>query len=159
MATELRAFTVQIPAGTPQAAPVTIDVSFPPMVTESIEWHQPKGAKGLMGWRLTSGGALVIPKNQGQFIITDGQRGSWNLASLHDSGKWEVSGYNTGSFPHAINVRFHVSPIGGTAGQQQPFVWLLAGKITRSMVELGTLANAPEVVKVPSSMLWPPRGR
>lgn len=156
MATELRAYSPSIPAGTLQAAPAVIDLSFAPMVTDRIEWHQPRGASGLVGWQLTSGGAQVIPKNQGAYIVSDGQSGSWELAELHSSGKWELTGYNLGAFAHSVNIRFHVRPIpeAGLAGG--PLAWLSASRPGRMLAEVGTLANAPAPVAVPASALWPP---
>lgn len=159
MAREIRGFDVTIPAGTPSTAPVSIDVSYEAAITEAVEWSVPKGPVGLMGFRLTSGKAQVIPHNLGSWIIANGQSERWSLEELHTSGQWEVTGYNTGSFPHIVRVRFHVSPLGKAADSGEPFSWLLAGRLTRSMVELGTLSNAPDTVRVPSSVLWPPRGR
>jgi hypothetical protein len=159
VAREIRGYDVTIPAGTTPAAPVTIDVSYEASITEAVEWSVPKGPAGLMGFRLTSGGAQVIPHNLGSWIIANGQNAHWPLEELHTSGSWQVTGYNTGSFPHIVRVRFHVSPIGKSADSGEPFGWLLAGKLTRSMVELGTLSNAPDTVRVPSSLLWPPRSR
>jgi hypothetical protein len=112
MATQIFASTATIPAGTPIAAPVTVDISIPQMYTEQIEWHMPKGAAGLVGWRLTSGGAQVLPAALGSWIITEAEKGSWLVTGLHDSGKWEVTGYNLGTFPHSVYVRLHASPIG-----------------------------------------------
>jgi hypothetical protein len=156
MATELRAFTVSIPAGTAIAAPAVIDVSFSAMITERIDYAQPKGASGLMGWRITSGGAAVIPKQAGTYLITDGQAGTWELADLHDSGKWEVTGYNLGAFAHAINVRFHVSPITGSRALADPLAWLSASRPGRELAEVGVMANAPAVAAVRGADLWPP---
>lgn len=156
MATELRSYTASIPAGTPIASPVQVDLSFAAMITDRIEWHQPRGAQGLMGWRLTSGGAQVIPKNQGAFIITDGQSGTWELAELHDSGKWELTGYNLGTFAHAVNVRFHVRPITGALPGRAPLAWLSASRPGRMLAEVGTLGNASASVSVPAAALWPP---
>lgn len=120
MATTVYARSAVIPAGTPIAAPVTIDVSIPQMVTETIEWRQPKGAAGLMGWRLTSGGAAVIPADINTWIITEGETGNFTLQGLHDSGKWEVTGYNLGTFAHGVYVRFHATPIGPAPGWPKP---------------------------------------
>ena len=159
MATELRAYRVIVPAGTLQAAPVQVDVSFSPMVTDRIEWHQPRGAAGLVGWRLTSGGAAVLPKNQGAYIITEGQSGTWELTELHDSGKWEVTAYNLGTFPHAVDMRFHVRPIPEAGNLAAPLAWLSASQPGRMLAEVGVMANAPAVAEVPRAALWPPPGR
>lgn len=159
MATEIRAFDVVIPAGTPVAAPVVIDVSFPPMITEAIQWRVPRGPNGLMGWRLTSGSGQVVPKNLGQWIITDNEGGNWPLEHLHDSGSWQVTAYNTGTHPHTVRVRFHVSPIGGTDTASGPFAWLAAGRAARSVLEVGAMANAAAFVEFPRKLLYPPPGQ
>lgn len=159
MATQIQTFDVTIPAGTPIAAPVVVDVSFPPMVTEVIHWRVPRGPNGLMGWRLTSGSGQVIPKNTGQWIITDNESATWRLEDLHDSGSWQVTGYNTGTHNHVIRLRFHVSPIGGKGSASGPLAWLGASRVTRGLLDVGQMANAPAVVDLPREILWPPPGR
>lgn len=139
MATEIYLQSATIPAGTPLAAPVVIDVSIPPMLTEQVEWHVPKGAAGLMGWRLTSGGAQVLPKNPGAFLVTAGESGSWIVENLHDSGKWEITGYNTGAFPHTVYLRFHASPVGKSPAWPKP-----------APVPLLTLTSAPDLTRLPA---------
>lgn len=142
MATEIYANSATIPAGTPIASPVTIDVSIPQMITELVEWHLPKGSAGLVGWRLTSGGAAVLPKNFGAWIITQAEKGSWPVEGLHDSGKWEITGYNLGTFPHTVYVRFHASPIGSKAPWPNPVP-----------IPLLTLTSAPDLTRVPVEAL------
>lgn len=139
MATEIYAVSATIPAGTPISAPVTVDVSIPALITERVEWHQPRGAQGLMGWRLTSGGAQVLPKNLGTWVITDNQSGTWDLTDLHDSGKWEITGYNTGTFPHTVYVRFHTSAIAPKVTWPSP-----------ALLPLYALTSAPDLTQVPA---------
>lgn len=139
MATLIYTGTAVIPAGTPQSAPVTIDVSIPQLRTEAVEWHIPKGPAGLMGFRLTSGGVAVLPKALGSWIVTEAEKGSWQVEGLHDSGKWEITGYNTGTFPHTVYVRFHASPITRLAGW--PGVQL---------APLMTLTSAADLTAVPA---------
>lgn len=159
MATEVRIFDPVVPAGTLANAPVAIDVSFPPMITEVITWRVPRGPNGLMGWRLTSGTGQVVPKNLNAWIITDNESGSFQLDQLHDSGSWQLTAYNTGANPHVVHLRFHVSPIGGNIPTGGPFAWLAAGRVTSGLLEVGAMANTPEPVEVPRDILWPPRGR
>jgi hypothetical protein len=71
----------------------------------------PRGSAGLVGWQLTSSGAQVIPANPGSFLVDDGRDGFWQLDSLHTSGDWNVTGYNTGNYPHTVYLEFLVSPI------------------------------------------------
>lgn len=159
MATEVRIFDPVVPAGTLATAPAVIDVSFAPMITEIITWRVPRGPNGLMGWRLTSGTGQVVPKNLNAWIITDNESGSFQLEDLHDSGSWQLTAYNTGANAHVVHLRFHVSPIGNKVSSSGPLAWLAASKVGSGLLEVGAMANAPAVVDVPRSLLWPPRGR
>jgi len=108
MADEVRKFTATIPAGTPSSAPVTVDVSFPSRTVRTIDWRMPPGASGLMGWRLTMGGVQVIPTLSDPWVIDDGQTGTFALDGYPDSGAWQVTGYNTGTYPHSVYLTFHL---------------------------------------------------
>lgn len=136
MATQLLQAVAVIPAGTLKAAPVTVDVSFPPQVVERITWRVPKGAQGLMGWQLTSSGAQVIPTTQGAFIVAAGESGTWILAGLHNTGDWHVTGYNTGAYPHSVTLDFWVRPISAGPPPGARYAAIAA------------LASAPEVIEV-----------
>lgn len=159
MATQILVKDVVVPAGTAIATPATLDASFPPMVTEIVEWAVPKGSAGLMGFRLVDNTGQIVPTTPGAWIIAHGESASWRLENLHTSGKWQVAAYNLGTFDHVIHLRFHVSPIGGTGPTGGPFAWLAAGRVTRSLLDIGGMANTPEYVTLPRSILWPPPGR
>lgn len=106
MAQEIRAAQALIPAGTPVAAPVTVDVSFPERYVRSVRWRVPHGPSGLMGWRLSSDGVPVIPVKAGTWIIADGESDDWPLDGYPDAGNWQVTGYNTGVFDHTVYLTF-----------------------------------------------------
>lgn len=108
---EVRTFQVTIPPSTIPTAPFIQDVSFPPRRVNAIRWKVPRGAVGLMGWRLTSGGAQVVPANAGGWIIADGESDRWDLEELPDGGKWDLTGYNLGNQPHSVWLTFHLSYI------------------------------------------------
>lgn len=159
MPTEARHYQVTIPAGTPLAAPVTIDVSFPQMITDRVIWRVPRGPNGLMGWRLTSGGGQVIPKNQGAFIVADNQGGTWELAELHNTGAWQVTGYNTGAFNHSVFLEFHTRPIQSPDPLIGGLGWMAGTPRSDALGLIWQMSAAPEVVKVSAADLWPPRSR
>ena len=111
MAHEAWDFAVQIPAGTPIAAPVTVATAFPARRVSQIQWRVPHGPLGLMGWRITSAKAQIIPRQDGGWVIADGQSGTWTLENLPDSGAWELTGYNTGINPHTVYLTYLVDVI------------------------------------------------
>lgn len=115
MATEARWFAVTIPAGTAKAAPQTADITSPAMLVERITVRVPPGPSGLMGFRLTVNGEQVIPLNLGAWIVTDDQVLDWALGDLPNSGAWQVTGYNTGTYDHTIYLDFELSPLSSSA--------------------------------------------
>lgn len=108
---EAHEFAVTIPAGTAKTAPLTVATRIPPRRVAEIRWLIPPGPSGLAGWRITMGGVQVIPVNAGQWLVRDGHYATAALARLPDSGAWDVTGYNTGKYPHTIYVTFLVEVI------------------------------------------------
>ena len=101
----------------------------------------PHGHVGLVGWRLTSGGVQIIPSNLGAWVVADGEADTWHLDGYHDSGKWEVQGYNLGNQPHSVRLHFHLSPI-------------------RARLAVPRLLTPAELAEVPDlSRAGPPPGR
>lgn len=109
MSDEARFYIATIPAGTPEAAPVTVGLAMPVRRVDRIDWRVPHGSQGLMGWRLTMGGVQVLPDRATPWIITEGMSGTWQVATLPDSGAWQVTGYNTGNYDHSVHLDFHLS--------------------------------------------------
>lgn len=116
MAQEIREFAVTVPAGTPLAVPLVTDVSFPQRVVTAVSWRVPPGPAGLMGWALTSDGAPVIPAQPGTYMVTDDQSGTWDLEGYLDSGSWQVTAYNEGTYPHTVYLTFQLDLTPAAAG-------------------------------------------
>ena len=108
MAREIREFGVLVPAGTPKAAPLVTDISFPERRVTAVSWRVPPGPSGLMGWALTSAGAPVIPIQPDTYVVTDNQAATWELDGYLDSGNWQVTAYNTGAYPHMVCFTFQL---------------------------------------------------
>lgn len=137
MAQEIRTAQATIPAGTPLAAPVTVNIAFPDRIVRSVRWRVPSGPSGLMGWALTSDGAPVIPVVAGTFIVADGESDDWPLDGYPTAGNWQVTGYNTGVYPHTVYLTFlldlitpAVTPAAVVAGTPAPAAGFLAGQVT-----------------------------
>lgn len=108
MAREVRHYKVTVPAGTPQATPQITDVSFDVRIVRRIDWHLPHGCVGLVGFHIAMGGVPVVPLPKGEFVIGDGEGGSWTLEDAPDSGAWQCVAYNTGGHAHTIHLTFHL---------------------------------------------------
>jgi hypothetical protein len=108
---EIRHFTVTVPAGTPQAAPFTEAITFPPRKVIRVYWRVPNGAMGVMGWNLSMGGVLVIPYASDQWVVANDEHDTWTATGQPESGAWQVSGYNTGTHPHSVYLAFTLEPI------------------------------------------------
>lgn len=106
MANQVAQFTVTVAPGSTPAAPVRTSLSVPPNVAPTaVRVRVPPGPRGQVGWRLTTGGVPVFPSN-GAWVVADDEVIEWPLDGVMDSGAWEVSAYNTGSFSHSILVTF-----------------------------------------------------
>lgn len=106
MASEIRTFTPSIPAATLATAPVTVDLSFPSRVVEFIEITMPPGLNGLVGFRLASNGAQIIPAVNGTWFIGSGQIKRWDLTNQITTGAWQLLAYNTGRYAHMLLIDF-----------------------------------------------------
>lgn len=106
MADEAWEFQVTIPAGTPKTAPVQVNTRFPARRVDEIRWTVPPGPSGLAGWRITMGGVQVVPANLGGWIVRDGDVSGHALSKLPTTGAWDVTGYNTGKYPHTLYITF-----------------------------------------------------
>lgn len=120
MAQEIREFAVTVPAGTPLATPAVTSIAFPERQVRAISYRVPPGPSGLMGWRLTSAGAAVIPIQPNTYIVTDNQADKWQLEGYLDSGNWAVTAYNTGIYPHTVYLTFELDLIGTDAAPTPP---------------------------------------
>lgn len=109
MAREIRHFTATIPANTPLASPVTVNIAMPVRTVSQIDWRVPNGPLGMMGWQLAMGGVRVLPDHD-QFLVANGESGTWHVDDQPDSGAWQVIGYNTGAHAHAVYIAMHCDP-------------------------------------------------
>ena len=104
----LHPFNVTVPAGTPIATPIVASTVFSPSVVDRIDWLFPPGCKGLVGIQIGARSVPVIPGDHTQFFIRSGDSSGYDLSDLPTTGDWSVIAYNTGSFPHTIQVTYRV---------------------------------------------------
>lgn len=116
MATEIRDFTVTIPAGTAQSAGFTADLSFPARIVTQINVRVPPGPRGEVGFAIGTGGLNVLPYGTGVFVVTDNEDLEYQLTDTIQSGAWELLGYNTGAYDHTLRVYFFCDVVTPAAG-------------------------------------------
>ena len=90
-----------------------------------------------MGWQLSSDGVAVIPVVAGTWVVADDESDDWALDGYPDAGNWQVTGYNTGVYPHTVYLTFLLDLIRPSATAPQlvaaaaaPGLDLLAGQVT-----------------------------
>lgn len=154
MAREIREFAVLVPANTPKAAPVTVNISFPAREVVAVSWRVPPGPSGLMGWQLTSAGTPVIPIQPNTYMVTDNQADTWPLEGYLDSGNWQVTAYNAGIYPHTVYFTFQLDLPGAPAPSPVP----LAGTAVSVVGTGGTVTTAPPSSGVPPAAMPPTTG-
>jgi hypothetical protein len=104
-------FAFTIPAGTAKATPVRNSMAIGVRKLVGVSWMIPQGPSGALGWYFSMGGVQVIPVNSGAWLIRDGNADGSELSHLPDSGAWQLTAYNTGTFPHTIYVTLYASVI------------------------------------------------
>jgi hypothetical protein len=109
VATRIEVFDVTIPAATAQAAPVTVALPFDDGELERIEMRWPPGPAGLVGLRIRHSSQVVIPYSGTSWVVSDDEPIYWPVSGYPATDKWDVLGYNTGAYPHTIQVRLLVN--------------------------------------------------
>jgi hypothetical protein len=108
MAAEIRSFTILTPTGIAKATPLITSMSMPVRIVREIEIRVPPGPNGELGFAIGMAGQNVIPYNAGEWFVTSDEVVSWTFDTGLDSGAWQCQTYNTGSYPHTIQVRFYL---------------------------------------------------
>lgn len=116
MATEIRDFTVTVPAGTAVSAGFTADLSFPARIVTQINVRVPPGPRGEVGFAVGTGGLNVVPYGNGTYIVTDNEDLEYQLTDTIESGAWELLAYNTGSYDHTLRIYFYCDVVSPAAG-------------------------------------------
>ena len=109
MARLVRTFACTVPAGTPEATPVSIPCDTGPYRVNWVSYRVPPGPYGEVGFVIGNSGVPVLPDLSGQWIITNDDSERWDVVGQPDLGGWELIGYNTGSYDHTVYLTFGLS--------------------------------------------------
>lgn len=108
MADEVHGFSCVIPANTPKTAPVTIAMPLGHYEVIQLDAQVLSGPAGLMGFYLALSGQQWLPWEVGTWFVWDNQKASWPLTNQPTAQGWQLVGYNTGQYPHTVQVQFHL---------------------------------------------------
>jgi hypothetical protein len=145
VATEIRRKSVTVPAGTTKAANFTADLSFPARVVREIDILVPPGPRGELGFRIGAAGVPVIPVDAGAYIVTDNEAIHWPLDGLWDSGSFTLFAYNTGRYPHTLEIRFLVDLAGAPDRLAKPIDPALLASVGSFVPVTGPGGAAPPI--------------
>jgi hypothetical protein len=110
MALQTLQYVASIPAGTPSSAPFVEECDMDNWEVESIDLEVSVGPSGLMGFAIFNNNAQYLPRTPGAWFVWDNQQQTIYPTDYPNASGWAIYGYNTGQFPHAVTVRFHVNP-------------------------------------------------
>lgn len=120
MAQRIELEDITIPAGTLSTAPATFPLIWREGYPEFIDFRFPPGPSGMVGLQLLHSGRVIIPKRGNTFLIADNEVIKWSLEGFPYNANYTVRGYNTGVYPHTIQLRVGINEVGRVALQRVP---------------------------------------
>lgn len=123
MGDQLQHFTVTVPVGTPIATPQVTQLQTGIFVVNWVEVESPTGMNGHVGFYLASSGAYWLPTSKGTsppWVVTSGSEKHWDVTNGPTSGDFQLVAYNTGGFPHTLQVTFDLSVTATTPANPIP---------------------------------------
>jgi hypothetical protein len=115
MAQDIMVFDVTVVQGGTASAPQVFALAMPARRVDGVEVVIPAGVRSTVHWALGSAGTRVIPSNAGAYVAGDDEVVRWPLSGYWNSGAWQLQAYNTGGFPHTLQIRFLLSLVQGAA--------------------------------------------
>lgn len=122
MAQEIRQFSVTLPPLGSVGAPVTYSLQQPPRNVLGVEVQVPDGCNGAVGWQLMNSGQVVIPFDRGEFVVANDQTFAWDLHGYIQTGGWSLLAYNTGFYPHTLQIRYLLDALGTPEASPPPTI-------------------------------------
>lgn len=112
-----RVYTTQltVPAGTPQASPISQAVVLDDITLDSVQIIIPAGHFNLTGVAIVSQGNPVVPFTIGTFISGNGESPEFAYGAEVGANMLTVIAFNTDIYPHTFYFRWRMSPLTSAA--------------------------------------------
>lgn len=111
-----QSIAVTIPAGTTAANPYTQQTPLGDCDVQSITLTFPPGCAGLVGATINAAGSPAYPNQPGQYFVFDDYIFEQTVSRQIQSGQWSVTGYNTDTNNHTVQVIFQANYIAAPPG-------------------------------------------
>lgn len=108
MALRVEQFQATIPPGATKANPHVVTLELDNWEVTAIDLEVPPGPGGAMGFYVANNGIQWLPRPAGEWLVWDNYRDRWPLEGQPNGEGWQIVGYNNGTYPHTVSVRFHV---------------------------------------------------
>lgn len=115
MARQVYAFNVTVATGSTPATAVKTKLALPNLVVDQVRVRIPPGPCGQVGFALAISSQQIIPYQSGTWVVANDERITWDLDDFPTSGAWELWAYNTGHYPHTLELVFALSQLAATA--------------------------------------------
>lgn len=98
-------FTLTVPAGTLQSAPLTVSANTEDNELVTVELEIPPGHNGLTGTRVTKSGVPLIPFSANSWITANDYVHTFPVGDYVQTADLRLQAYNTGTYPHTFYYR------------------------------------------------------
>ena len=117
MAARIYEFSLNVPAGTVQANPLSAPIQAEDNTLVSVELEIPPGHNGLTGTRVMKGDVSLIPWSANTWITANDYTHTFPVEDYVPFSDIRIQAYNNGVYPHTFYYRFiYVDFNPGSAG-------------------------------------------
>lgn len=119
-----------VPAGTTEAAPLTVDVPLEDALLVDIEIIVPGGHKGFTGIKIRQSSQQVLPWGNNNWIIADSWSRVFDMDTEIGSQSISVQAFNTDFYDHTFYLRFHIRELDESRLPAVPFTPVLTSPLS-----------------------------
>lgn len=149
MAERVEIVTITVPANTPDTNPFVQPLVWREGYPERVEIRIPPGPSGLVGIAFLHSGRRILPKTEGEWLITDNEPVIWPLEGYPYNANYVVHAYNDDIYDHTFQVRMLLNEVRYTGPVQRDDIDIVPPNVSPdSEMESPDFAYEPEEMPV-----------